>query len=92
MRLSSDSGTLGFAYAGIDQRHSIFQRQMIMPSAVLHEYGHNFRLGHANEIIGGNHTEYNDYSGQMGASAGFLLKRCFNGWNMWEMGWLKNRR
>jgi len=53
--------------------------------------GHNFNLGHAREGA----DLYGDDTGQMGSSLYTNIpngdKRCFNGWNMWEMGWLKDR-
>jgi len=61
-----------------------------------HEFGHNFYLGHAGESSGQGYSEYGDSTGVMGKD--YVLgsvngnKRCFNGWNMWEMGWLKDRR
>jgi len=92
--LSSDVGPYGFGKAELGGTYSLFQGPAFAPETILHEFGHNFFLGHASE----NASEYGDTSGMMGSS--YYLhpspnngyKRCFNGWNMWQMGWLKDRR
>lgn len=89
--LNSDSSSSGFAYGAVGGQYTVFQGSAFEPSTILHEFGHNFHLGHAGEVGQG---EYGDDSTQMGSSywSGTGNRRCFNGWNMWEMGWLKDHR
>jgi len=116
--LSSDASPNGFASAGVGSTYSIFQGKAFTTATILHEFGHNYYLGHAGQGV----SEYGDNTGQMGKSKqqncvydpmvrrGSLYsksnvvgtsyfgtsipvtKRCFNGWNMWELGWHKEHR
>jgi len=57
-------------------------------SAQMHELGHNFGLGHSNEL-----GEYNDRSGIMGwsYSEDDAPLMCFNNAKNWELGWYSDR-
>ena len=90
--LADDASMLGFALVGLGMTYTVFQGKTFSVAAIIHEYGRNYFLGHAGEGL----DEYGDDTGQMGSShvgsAASAKKRCFNGQNMWEMGWLKDRR
>jgi len=61
--LSSDpTYSNGFAYAGVGGTHSVFQGPAYAPQVIMHEIGHNWRLGHAGEA----NSEYGDTTGQVG--------------------------
>ena len=69
---------------------SQYQVESFTTEAVLHEFGHNFGIGHSRE----SGEEYGDRTGPMGPT--FYLwgdyngnQRCYNGWNMYELGWFK---
>ena len=55
---------------------------------MLHEIGHNYGLGHAYEDM----VAYADMSTVMGYSHRNVVKMCYNGENMWDMGWFTDRR
>ena len=80
--LSSDNNPHGFGSAAVGGTHSVYQGKAFAPESILHEFGHNFRLGHAGE---GNY-KYGDITGQMGNNFFQMTpngnSRCFNGWNM----------
>ncbi|CAB9530495.1 expressed unknown protein [Seminavis robusta] len=64
--------------------HSLAPSTMTM----LHEIGHNNGLGHAYE----NNVAYSDMTTVMGYSHRNVVKMCYNGQNMWDMGWFQDRR
>ena len=80
-----------FAYGAPGGTYTVYQGGAFETSYILHELGHNLWLAHAMEFGQG---EYGDDTGMMGSSErnGSGKRRCFNGWNMWTMGWLTDRR
>ena len=64
--------------------------ESLAPSTMtmLHELGHNLGLGHAYE----QGEAYGDMSTVMGYSHRDVVKMCYNGHNMWDMGWFEDRR
>eukprot|EP00522_Entomoneis_paludosa_P013907 CAMPEP_0172449636 /NCGR_PEP_ID=MMETSP1065-20121228/8294_1 /TAXON_ID=265537 /ORGANISM="Amphiprora paludosa, Strain CCMP125" /LENGTH=745 /DNA_ID=CAMNT_0013201347 /DNA_START=243 /DNA_END=2480 /DNA_ORIENTATION=- len=81
--LKNDQPGVMWAYAstGDSRRFSVYTNAYFIPSTVMHEMGHNYMLGHAKE---GNDL-YGDNTGHMGG--GWSTKRCFNGMNMFTLGW-----
>ena len=63
--------------------------ESLAPSTMtmLHEVGHNFGLGHAYE----KGEAYSDMSTVMGYSHRGVVRMCYNGHNMWDMGWFEDR-
>jgi len=70
--LSSDTGSKnGFGRGAIGGTYVVFQGLAFAPQTVMHEFGHNWLLGHAGE---GN-DEYGDDTGQMGRSNALCLHK-----------------
>lgn len=53
---------------------------------VMHELGHNFGLKHARE----DGKSYGDQTGPMGQTFPANSKLCYNGWNLFELGWQRD--
>jgi len=66
-------------------------------SAVIHEFGHNINLSHANDMAFADSSNTNgeceDQTGHMGYSsyAATNARKCYNGAKSWQTGWYQDR-
>ena len=78
------------AYAYINHWKSVYSdARCVDPGVYMHEFGHNFNLGHSGEGT----NEYEDRSCSMGYSCdlGKCWPRCFNGAKSFQLGWYNSR-
>merc|ERR1711862_308480 len=84
------SGDAYIAFSGVNSWFSsIHNKWCRNPATIMHEVAHNLGLGHAYQ----NGIEYDDETTLMGFSYPETDGpfKCFNGQNMWHLGWFRSR-